>query len=489
MRSGHTPAHRPDWRVKPGEGGRRVSNPRSVKACLSRHAKSDPGGLNGKNQKSGRQYQPHSGGLNGKNQKSGRRYQPHSGGLNGTNQKSGRQYQPHSGGLNGKNQKSGRRYQQRVRGAHRARQDTEDVRGHPPRPVSPPVVWNLSCHWSQVDAGRESEVDIAQLSLTFTQPTRKSSSSPHPHLPQVLWRWASDGAAGVDTLEAVAADLDTGGSGHMVVFFWILTAAGGNPITAVKTTRRKKIKLAPINFGAWNVRTLLNNAQANRPERRTALVLVGRELARYNVDTTALSVTRFAEDGQLRKLPAVYTFCWSGRAKEDRREAGVGFAVKNALVSKLTSLRTGVNDRLMTLKLTSLRPGVNDRLMTLKLPLRSEMGQPSSLKNLKSWRDGLSTSRVYSKGHHTSTRTPSKDCPEWTSTTPGYTPTTLPEVEKAIGQLSWAGHATRRHSSVRLVMRPGCQLSVFTLLRQTKLRWAGHVTRRSVECRHPLTID
>ena len=107
--------------------------------------------------------------------------------------------------------------------------------------------------------------------------------------------------------------------------------------------------MTPITFGAWNVRTLLDNAQANRPERRTAIV--GRELARYNVDIAALSETRLAEEGQLREPGAGYTFFWSGRAKEDRREAGVGFAVKNALVNKLTSLPTGVNDRLMTLKL------------------------------------------------------------------------------------------------------------------------------------------
>lgn len=107
--------------------------------------------------------------------------------------------------------------------------------------------------------------------------------------------------------------------------------------------------MTPITFGAWNVRTLLDNARANRPERRTALV--GRELARYNIDIAALSETRFAEEGQLREIGAGYTFFWSGRAKEDRREAGVGFAVKNTLVSKLTSLPIGVNDRLMTLKL------------------------------------------------------------------------------------------------------------------------------------------
>ena len=80
------------------------------------------------------------------------------------------------------------------------------------------------------------------------------------------------------------------------------------------------------------MRTLLDNAQANRPERRTTLV--GRELARYKVDIAALSETRLAEEGQLKETGAGFTFFWSGRAKDDRRKAGVGFAVRNELVKK-----------------------------------------------------------------------------------------------------------------------------------------------------------
>ena len=105
----------------------------------------------------------------------------------------------------------------------------------------------------------------------------------------------------------------------------------------------------PLTIGAWNVRTLMDRDQAERPQRRTALV--GRELARYNIDIAALSETRFAGEGQLCEKGAGYTFFWSGRAEEERREAGVGFAVKTSLVGKLEGLPKGVNDRLMTLKL------------------------------------------------------------------------------------------------------------------------------------------
>ena len=70
------------------------------------------------------------------------------------------------------------------------------------------------------------------------------------------------------------------------------------------------------------------------------------------MDIAVLSETRLAEEGQLRERGAGYTFTvWSGRASNEWREAGVGFAVKNELVSKLSSLPQGVNDRLMTLKL------------------------------------------------------------------------------------------------------------------------------------------
>ena len=107
--------------------------------------------------------------------------------------------------------------------------------------------------------------------------------------------------------------------------------------------------MKPFIFGTWNVRTLLDNAQANSSERRN--VLIGRELVRYKVDIAALSET-LAEEGQPKETGARFTFFWSGRAKDDCREAGVGFAVRNELVNKLSSLPQGINDRIMTMKLT-----------------------------------------------------------------------------------------------------------------------------------------
>ena len=93
----------------------------------------------------------------------------------------------------------------------------------------------------------------------------------------------------------------------------------------------------------------MDREEADRPMRRTALV--ARELRRYRIDIAALSETRFPGEGQLKEVGSGYTFFWSGRSPEERRESGVGFAIRNELVNKLSSLPKGVNDRLMSLKI------------------------------------------------------------------------------------------------------------------------------------------
>ena len=98
-------------------------------------------------------------------------------------------------------------------------------------------------------------------------------------------------------------------------------------------------------FSAWNVRTLMDTQKSKRSECMTAIV--GHELARYKIDIAALSETRLAETGDLTEVGAGYTFFWSGKAKNEPREAGVGFAIRNSLVSKLEMLPKGISERLM----------------------------------------------------------------------------------------------------------------------------------------------
>ena len=104
-----------------------------------------------------------------------------------------------------------------------------------------------------------------------------------------------------------------------------------------------------MKIGTWNVRTLMDSARSDRPQRRTALV--GRQLGRYGIKIAALSETRFAEIGEIKEVGAGYTYFLCGRKSEERREAGVGFAIKSDLDGKLSGLPNGINDRLITLRL------------------------------------------------------------------------------------------------------------------------------------------
>ena len=133
--------------------------------------------------------------------------------------------------------------------------------------------------------------------------------------------------------------------------------------------------MIPLKFGSWNVRTLMDSAGSDRPQRRTALV--GRELGRYGIEIAALSDTRFAEIGEIKGVGAGSTFLWSRRKSEERREAGVGFAIKSDLVRKLTGLPNGINDRLMTLRL----PLSGNKHATIGSVNAPTMTNPDEVKN------------------------------------------------------------------------------------------------------------
>ena len=102
-------------------------------------------------------------------------------------------------------------------------------------------------------------------------------------------------------------------------------------------------------LGSWNVRTLLDLKDTERPERRTALV--ARELARFSVDIAALSETRISDEGQLEEIGAGYTFFWKGRGPEERRDHGVGFAIKSHLVKTHNLAPKAIYEQLMTIRI------------------------------------------------------------------------------------------------------------------------------------------
>ena len=109
-----------------------------------------------------------------------------------------------------------------------------------------------------------------------------------------------------------------------------------------KLGRRRKLNLAE-----WNVRTLLDQAGSGRPERQTALV--AKELCRYNIDIAALSETRLPCSDSM--VDSGYTFFWSGKEEKDRREVGLGFAVRTSVAKLLDQDPTPISDRIMTMRL------------------------------------------------------------------------------------------------------------------------------------------
>ena len=111
--------------------------------------------------------------------------------------------------------------------------------------------------------------------------------------------------------------------------------------------------------GTWNVRTLLDLTESERPQRRTALI--AHELGRYNIDIAALSETRLAEEGSLTEAGEGYTFFWKGLPAGAQRNYGVAFAVKTALLSSIPQSPTGLNERLISWRI----PIANSRFVTL----------------------------------------------------------------------------------------------------------------------------
>ena len=115
------------------------------------------------------------------------------------------------------------------------------------------------------------------------------------------------------------------------------------PFLCGKNQRKKQLTL-----GAWNVRTLLDRQETTRPHRRTALI--ARELERYGIDIAALSETRFPDEGSICEPKGGYTFFWKGKEQHEDRIHGVGFAIRSSLMSQLSELPVGINERLMKLR-------------------------------------------------------------------------------------------------------------------------------------------
>ena len=125
------------------------------------------------------------------------------------------------------------------------------------------------------------------------------------------------------------------------------TPAPGN------TKRKRKPQKTPyLRFASWNVRTmcpdLSNDIQQVDDARKTALI--DKELSRLGVDIACLQETRLADSGTLREKS--YTFFCQGKTPEEPRLHGVGFAVKNTLITSIEPPTAGT-ERILNLRLST----------------------------------------------------------------------------------------------------------------------------------------
>lgn len=84
-------------------------------------------------------------------------------------------------------------------------------------------------------------------------------------------------------------------------------------------------------------------------------------LRRYDIDIAALSETRLLDEGSLTEEGMGYTFYWKGYPTGGQHLHGVGLAIKNTLLPRLTETPVGISERLMTLRI----PLVKNRYATL----------------------------------------------------------------------------------------------------------------------------
>ena len=124
------------------------------------------------------------------------------------------------------------------------------------------------------------------------------------------------------------------------------------PVIIVSPANSIRTKRPSLKLGTWNVRTMLSgisdDLRSINDLRKTAVI--NNELSRLNVDIVALQETRLAEAASLREKD--YTFYWHGKPKDEKREHGVGFAVKNSLLKMIEPPSNG-SERILTMRLNT----------------------------------------------------------------------------------------------------------------------------------------
>ena len=143
---------------------------------------------------------------------------------------------------------------------------------------------------------------------------------------------------------------------------WVLGAKANTEEWTVNTSpdkrRGKKAKPPALRMATWDVRTmcpgLSDDLQQIDDARKTEVI--SRELKRLNIDIAALQETRLPSNGSLKEED--YTFFWQSKAPEEHRVHGVGFAVRNSLLSSAVPPSEGTA-RILSLHLTTTSGPVN----------------------------------------------------------------------------------------------------------------------------------
>jgi len=105
-----------------------------------------------------------------------------------------------------------------------------------------------------------------------------------------------------------------------------------------------------MKLATWNVRTMTTGWTTDLMDINDARksAVINNKLLRLDVDTATLQETRLAETGSPREKD--YTFYWCGKANDETREHGVGFAVKNSLLGMIEPGKEG-SERILSLRL------------------------------------------------------------------------------------------------------------------------------------------
>ena len=118
----------------------------------------------------------------------------------------------------------------------------------------------------------------------------------------------------------------------------------------VPTNTHTKKKYPALQIASWNVRTMQTGLSGDLEEVTDApkTSIIDRELNRLNIDIAGLQETRLADFGSIKEKN--YTFFWQGLQEEEKRLYGVGFAIRNKLLSKMEPIKQG-SERMLLMRL------------------------------------------------------------------------------------------------------------------------------------------